>query len=172
MQDMKKKSLSGFARLGLIGLIFSMLTACGFQLRGSASLPFKTLWVAFNDTSPLGTELKRNIRSGTSTQLVSDPSQAEALLDVLGEERVKEILSLNSAGQVREYNLFYKFRFRVHDGKGKDFIPASEIVLKRNITVDDNNQLAKAAEENLLYRDMQSDVVQQLLRRLAAVKLE
>lgn len=167
-----KQNLQHLSKFILVSLVVTVLTACGFHLRGSASLPFKTLWVSFNDTSQLGTELKRNIRSGTSTQLVSDPKQAEALLDVLGEERVKEILSLNSAGQVREYNLFYKFRFRVHDGKGKDFIPATEIVLKRNITVDDNNQLAKAAEENLLYRDMQSDVVQQLLRRLAAIKLE
>jgi len=30
--------------------------------------------------------------------------------------------------------------------------------------------LAKESEEALLYRDMQSDLVQQILRRLAAIK--
>ena len=91
---------------------------------------------------------------------------------MIGEDREKEILSLNSAGQVREYNLFYKFTFRVHDAKGKYLIPQTQIVLKRNISVDETNLLAKTAEEALLYRDMQSDLVRQLLRRLAAIKIE
>ena len=155
-----------FAALALCAAV----AACGFQLRGSTELPFKTLWVGFSDASPLGTEFKRYIRSGTSTKLVTDAKDAEARLTVLGESRDKEILSLNSAGRVREYNLFYTFVFRVDDGKGRDFIPPTRITLKRNISVNENTQLAKEAEENLLYRDMQSDLVQQLLRRLAAIK--
>ena len=146
------------------------LAACGFQLRGSTELPFRTLWVGFSDASPLGTEFKRYIRSGTSTRLVDNAADAEARLEVLGESRNKEILSLNANGRVREYSLFYTFVFRVDDGKGRDFIPPTRITLKRDISVNENTQLAKEAEENLLYRDMQSDLVQQLLRRLAAAK--
>lgn len=147
-----------------------LLASCGFQLRGGAELPFRTLWVGFSDASPLGTEFKRYIRSGTSTRLVDDPLQAEARLQVLGESRDKEILSLNSNGRVREYNLFYTFVFKVDDGKGNDYIAPTRITLKRDISVNENTELAKAAEENTLYRDMQSDLVQQLLRRLAAAK--
>ena len=153
-----------------VALLTLVLAACGFQLRGSTELPFRTLWVGFSDASPLGTEFKRYIRSGTSTTLVDDPVKAEAKLQVLGETREKEILSLNADGRVREYNLFYTFVFRVDDGKGRDFIAPTRITLRRNISVNENTQLAKEAEENLLYRDMQSDLVQQLLRRLAAVK--
>ena len=160
----------GFGRL-LAGFLFlSALASCGFQLRGSTELPFRTLWVGFSDASPLGTEFRRYIRSGTSTRLVEDPNQAEARLQVLGESRDKEILSLNADGRVREYNLFYTFVFKVDDGKGRDFIVPTRITLKRNISVNENTQLAKEAEENLLYRDMQSDLVQQLLRRLAAAR--
>ena len=161
---------------GLIALTLLVLTgltaACGFQLRGSTELPFKTLWVGFSDASPLGTEFRRYIRSGTSTKLVEDATQAEARLMVLGESRTKEILSLNSAGRVREYSLFYTFVFKVDDGKGRDFISPTRITLKRDISVNENTQLAKEAEENLLYRDMQSDLVQQLIRRLGAIKPE
>ncbi len=147
-----------------------LVAACGFHMRGSTELPFRTLWVGFSDASPLGTEFRRNIRSGTSTRLVTDVNEAEARLQVLGESRDKEILSLNADGRVREYNLFYSFVFRVDDGKGRDFIPPTRITLRRNITVNENTELAKEAEENLLYRDMQSDLVQQLLRRLSAIK--
>ena len=151
-------------------MLVCALAACGFQLRGSTELPFKTLWVGFSDASPLGTEFRRYIRSGTSTKLVDDATQAEARLMVLGEARTKEILSLNSAGRVREYTLFYTFVFKVDDAKGRDFIAPTRITLKRDISVNENTQLAKEAEENLLYRDMQSDLVQQLIRRLGAVR--
>jgi len=152
--------------------LVALLASCGFQLRGSTELPFRTLWVGFSDASPLGTEFKRYIRSGTSTRLVDDPLQADARLQVLGEARDREILSLNVDGRVREYNLFYTFVFKVDDGKGRDYIAPTRITLKRNISVNENTELAKAAEENNLYRDMQSDLVQQLLRRLAAAKPE
>jgi LPS-assembly lipoprotein len=150
--------------------IVALLASCGFQLRGSTELPFRTLWVGFSDASPLGTEFRRYIRGGTSTKLVDDPTAAEAKLQVLSEARNKEILSVDGTGQVREYTLYYVFVFKVDDGKGRDYIAPTRITLKRDISVDNNTILAKQAEEDLLYRDMQSDLVQQLLRRLAAVK--
>ncbi len=164
------RMLPALLRVAACFLVLCALTACGFQLRGSTELPFRTLWVGFSDASPLGTEFKRYIRSGTSTRLVDNAVDAEARLQVLGESRNKEILSLNANGRVREYNLFYTFVFKVDDGKGRDFIPPTRITLRRDISVNENTQLAKEAEENLLYRDMQSDLVQQLLRRLAAAK--
>jgi LPS-assembly lipoprotein len=157
----------------LIALCFATLVAaCGFHLRGSTELPFRTLWVGFSDASPLGTEFRRYIRSGTSTRLVENAADAQARLMVLSESRDRDILSLDNTGQVREYVLYYIFVFKVDDGKGRDYISPTRITLKRDISVDNNTILAKQAEEELLYRDMQSDLVQQLLRRLAAVKPE
>lgn len=144
------------------------LAACGFHLRGQATLPFSTLYV--DSASTLGTELKRNIVAGTNTKLVERATEAQAQLNVMNENREKVILSFDSAGRVREYQLRYKFRFRVSDGKGQDFVPTSEIVLTRDITFNDAAVLAKESEEALLYRDMQTDMVQQVLRRLAAAR--
>ncbi|MEC5217032.1 LPS-assembly lipoprotein [Actimicrobium sp. GrIS 1.19] len=149
-----------------------MLSACGFHLRGSngeANLPFRSMMLGFTDTSPLGTELKRNIRAN-GTLIVTDPKAAEAILEVLSETREKIVLSLNSAGRVREYTLYYKLRFRVKDNKDVELLAPTEIVLKRDISFNESAVLAKEAEEGLLYRDMQTDLVQQILRRLAALK--
>ena len=169
-----RRRVSAFAgTTGTVVCAFIMvmvLASCGFQLRGSTELPFRTLWVGFSDASPLGTEFRRYIRGGTSTKLVDDPATAEAKLQVLSEARDREIRSVDGTGQVREYTLYYVFVFRVDDGHGRDFIAPTRITLKRDISVDNNTILAKQAEEDLLYRDMQSDLVQQLLRRLAAVK--
>jgi LPS-assembly lipoprotein len=56
----------------------------------------------------------------------------------------------------------------VHDGKGADYVPPATILLTRDITFNDSDVLAKETEEQLLFRDMQSDMVQQIMRRLAA----
>jgi len=154
-------------------VLAASVAACGFQLRGSTgqyNMPFQSIYLAFPETSPLGTELKRNLRAGEAVRIESDASKAQALFDVLGESRGKSILSLNSLGRVREYSLSYTLVFRVRDANNRELLGPTEITLRRNIAFDESQVLAKESEEALLYRDMQSDLVQQILRRLAAIK--
>ena len=157
--------------LSLIALL-ALLSACGFALRGPVALPFHSIYIGLPDSSPLGGELRRQIRANGQTQIVAEAKDAEVMLEVLGETRDKQILSLNSQGRVREYNLNYNFRFRVRNAVGKEFLAPVDIALKRSITFNEAQVLAKEAEEALLYRDMQSDLVQQIMRRLAVVKLD
>jgi LPS-assembly lipoprotein len=154
-------------------LIAASLPACGFKLRGSDgsyNMPFHSVYVAIPDTSPLGTELKRNLRAGGSVEIVDKPGVAQASVELVSEARGRSILSLNSLGRVREYQLTYTVVFRVRDLKGTDLLAPTEITLRRNMPFDETQVLAKEAEANLLYRDMQGDVVQQILRRMAALK--
>jgi len=150
-------------------LLALLLAACGFQLRGVAGLPFETLYVP-GATGGIALELKRNIQSGSATRVVDDPKAAEALLQFSEETRTKEILALSSAGRVREFRLVYRVGFRVGDGKGGDYLPPSTVTLTRDVTYDDAVALAKETEEQLLFRDMQADMVQQIMRRLAAAR--
>jgi LPS-assembly lipoprotein len=146
-----------------------MTTACGFQLRGTADVPFESLYVP-QSAGGIGLELKRSIQAGTRAKVVDDPRQAAAILEFTEETRLKEILSLTGQGRVREYLLRYRVGFRVHDGKGRDFLPHDTVSLLRDISFNDADVLAKESEEQLLYRDMQTDMVQQILRRLAAAR--
>lgn len=146
-----------------------LLAACGFQLRGAAALPFETLYVP-GATRGIALELKRNIQSGSATRVVDDPKAAEAHLLFSEETRGKEILALSSAGRVREFRLVYRVRFHVADGKGGDFLPPGTVTLTRDVTYDDAVALAKEAEELLLFQEMQADMVQQIMRRLAGAR--
>lgn len=149
------------------------LSGCGFQLRGSngeANLPFKTLYLGVPEASPLGAELKRNIRANGGTQIVTDPKGADARLEIMSETREKVIQSLNSQGRIRQYTLFYRVTFRVKGRTDVDLLPPTPIVLKRDLSFNESQVLAKEAEDALLYRDMQTDLVQQIVRRLAAIK--
>ncbi len=145
------------------------LAACGFQLRGTAELPFETLYMP-SASGGVALELTRNIQAGTRTTVVDDPKKAQAVMEFVRETREKVILSLTGAGRVREFQLRYVVGFRVHDGKGTEFIPASVIQLQRDVTFNDAEVLAKEAEEQLLYRDMQTDMVQQIMRRLSSAR--
>lgn len=146
-----------------------LLAGCGFRLRGTAHVPFETIHVP-GATAGIALDLKRNIEAGTRARVVDDPKAAQALLQVTEEARSREILSLTSAGRVREFQLRYRVGFRVHDGKGGEFVPASVIQLTRDMTYSDAEILAKEQEEQLLFRDMRTDMVQQILRRLATAK--
>jgi len=154
-------SLAAFA-------LAAFLPACGFQLRGTAALPFDTLYMPPITTAGIALDLKRSIQSGTRTTVVDDVKKAEAVLEFSQEAREKHILSLAATGRVREFQLRYRVAFRVHDGKGGEFLPLSTVELTREVTFNDTEVLAKETEEQLLYRDMQFDMVQQIMRRIAA----
>jgi LPS-assembly lipoprotein len=149
-----------------------LLAACGFQLRGAASLPFDTVYVQAPPTSQFAIHLKRVIASGSKARVVERPADAQVLLHVQSEQREKQVLSLSGGGRVREYLLRYRVTYRLTDNKSaQEYVGASEIVLQRDLSYNDSEALAKEAEEALLYRDMQNDAVQQLVRRLQAAKL-
>jgi LPS-assembly lipoprotein len=150
-------------------LLALVLAGCGFQLRGTADVPFQTIHVA-GATGGIALDLKRQIQAGTNAKVLDDPRAADAILLFTQELRDKEILSLTGTGRVREFRLNYRVGFRLHDGKGGDYLPQSTLVLSRDVTFNDSEVLAKEAEEALLFRDMQTDMVQQIMRRLAASK--
>jgi len=156
-------------RIALTPLLV-LVAACGFHLRGTADLPFNTLYMPGTTGTGIALDLARNIQAGTNAKVVEDPKGAEAILQFTTEAREKEILSLTGTGRVREFRLRYRVGFRVHDGKGNDFIPLNTLELTRDISFNDAEVLAKESEEQLLFRDMQSDMVQQILRRLSAAK--
>ena len=147
-----------------------LATGCGFHLRGQVKLPYGTVYVNGAQGSGLVLALQRVIRNSDAAKLVTRADQADGVVDILSEQNSKVILSLSGIGKVREYQLQYHVKYAVRDAKGKPIVPTTEIGLSRDMTYSDTQVLAKAEEEKLLYRDMQNDAAQQILRRMAAVK--
>ena len=150
------------------------LPGCGFAPRKAQVFSFQTLFSTLAETSPLGVELRRALQATGKVQVLTDSRQmpeADVVLESLADERVKVVLSTNAAGQVREFQLRLRFVFRLRSRDGTELISATELQQQRDISFSESAALAKEAEESLLYRDMQNDVVQQVLRRLAAVPM-
>ena len=153
--------------------VTATLGACGFKLRQAPDFAFSTLYLNAAESSPLGNELRRNIESTGKVKVLRDAkdmNNAEVILDLQQELRERVVVGLNSSGQVRELQLRLRVRFRLRTPAGAEPIPSTELLQQRDISYNETQALAKEAEEALLYRNMQSDIVQQMLRRLAAVK--
>lgn len=157
----------------LLALILAAaLTGCGFHLRGvgSSNLPYKTMHIALPETADVNIWLQRYIKASGSTEIVADAKAADAIFQQLGDSRQKTILSVNAQGRVREYRLQLIYTFRVVNQKGLVLVAPNEISLTRDISFDDSNILAKDLEEGLLWRDMNNDLVNQIMRRLSIIK--
>jgi LPS-assembly lipoprotein len=164
-------SWSSGARTAALALGATFLVAaCGFHLRGSAQLAFSTLYVTAPGNAPILAELRRAIAGNGGTTLVDKPAEAQALLDITAVVDDKQVLSLTGGGRVQEYALSKRVNFSLHDAAGKELMPAAEITIRRSYTFNESEVLARLAEEERTLREMQTDAVQQILRRLQAAK--
>lgn len=148
------------------------LAACGsgFHLRGEADYPFKTLFLQTPPSLAMAPDLKRSLDNISTIKLAATAAAAEVTLEVNSVEDTKSILSLSGGGKVAEYLLSKRVLFRVHDNEGRDWLPTSEVLVRRSYTYSDTETLAKEAQEQRLLREMQIDAVQQVVRRLQNAK--
>jgi len=146
------------------------LTGCGFQLRGAQELRFRTVQLTgFKPHSPLEKELRRAINASKTTLVVDSGGEAQAILEAVSDRRERNVVATTSAGQVRQISLRVRFTFRLRTPSDRELIGPTELLLGRDISYNESEALAKEQEEALLYREMQTDIVSQIMRRLAAV---
>lgn len=148
----------------------ALVAGCGFELRQAPQFAFRSIYVAGSPGSALVRDIKRSIATAKDIAVVEDPAAAQVVLDVLLDRREKVVVGINATGQVREFQLRARFQFRLRTAQGKELIPQTELLQQRDISYTETAALAKESEEQVLYRDMQADIAQQLMRRLAAVK--
>ena len=160
---------ASFRLLAALGGAFA-LTACGFHLRGDVAYAFGTLYIQAPAAPQFALELKRRLEGGGETRLVATAGEAQAILEVTSVVDDKGVLSLSGGGRVREYLLTKRIAFSVHDAAGRDWLPASEFSIRRSYTFNESEVLAREAQEQRLLKEMQTDAVQQVVRRLQAAK--
>ena len=148
------------------------LSGCGFRLRNSQEFAFTTIAITPTAGSPVAQDLARYFgKASVPLAPIAGSAPAEVVLQIVQEARERNIVAVNASGQVRELQLWIRLKFKVRTAQGIDLIDTTEISQQRDISFSESSALAKEAEEVLLFRDMQRDIVQQMLRRLAALKL-
>lgn len=157
------------AGVALIGL-----SGCGYKLRQAPKFAFDSVRIAGSESTPVARELRAALLANglqvltTATPAAGAPAQV--VLTVVTDQRERVAVGQTAAGQVRELQLRTRFTFRLRTLAEKELIEDTELLLERDLSFSETAVLSKDAEEALLYRDMATDVVQQVVRRLAAVK--
>jgi LPS-assembly lipoprotein len=144
------------------------LTACGFEMRGTADLAFKTLYIQGSNLS-IKKDLIRSLKVNGVT-VVEDAEKAELLLDLMGERRRQVILSLSGGGVVREFELVYNVDFRLRSPGQENWGQVQTIEGRRDYSFDDTDTLAKQFEQERLFEDMRNDAVREMMRLLVVQK--
>jgi LPS-assembly lipoprotein len=157
-------------RAFLVAATALVLAGCGFHLRGAATFAFDSVYLNSSGSPQFNNELRRALVGAGSAKISDSAAAAQVVLDIPVIQDDKEVLSLSSAGAVREFQLIKRVSFRLHDKEGADWMPAGEIVIRRAYTFNETQALARDLEEQRLQRDMQTDAIAQILRRLQAAR--
>jgi LPS-assembly lipoprotein len=150
-------------------VLAATIAGCGFHLRGDVQYVFSTAYLNAPAGSPIAAELKRYLDSG-GTKITETATAAQVTIDLSLVADDKQVLSLSGSGRVSEYSLIKRVTVSVHDSTGHDWMPAAEIVVRRSYSFNESEVLAREAQEARILKEMQTDAVQQIVRRLQSAK--
>ncbi len=150
----------------------ALLSGCGFQLRGAPKLSFHRIYLSGTLDRGLDNEVRTALTRDAGLTLVAKPDLAEVVFYISPLIKDKQILTLNAQGTVSQFTLLSQLKFRATDSEGNELLAPTDITISRLFNYNDVQILAKQSEEQLLYRDMQHELVQQMLRRLATIKFK
>jgi LPS-assembly lipoprotein len=147
-----------------------LLTGCGFELKRVAALQFDSIALTgFAPRSPLAQELRTTLERTVTVK--ESPAQAQVVFQALSDERIRRAVAFTASGQVRDIQLRSLLRYRAQTPSERELIPDSKIELIREMTFIEGKALGKEQEEQDLFREMQSDIVLQLMLRLSTIRL-
>lgn len=154
------------------------LAGCGFRLRGSGvTLAFKSIELRGAGSVAVVQQLQDQLRASGVTVVEPQPAaqgtspvEPDVVLTLLQDQRERVVVGTAVAGQVRELQLRHTVRFHLRTPTGKELIEEATIQQVRELSYSETQALAKEAEEALLFDDMRSGVVRQIMTRLAAVR--
>ena len=143
-----------------------VLAGCGFHLRGQYVVP-EAMAVTFVEGDPrsqIVIGLKRNLRNN-SAQVTEQKEAATAVLRVFDERTGRRVLSVDSGGDVTEYEVYYAVSFQLiyPDEAPK---PAQTLRLTRDYVFDREGVLGSGGEEETLRSEMRSSLVRLIMQRL------
>lgn len=151
----------------LVLMLSALLSACGFHLRGDTPLAFKSAYVS--GSTVINVPLKKHL-SKQGVTVLDNAETAELQVELIKEENERRILSLNGSGAVSEYEFYYRVHYRTKLSSDELWSTPLTMEARRDLTYKDADVLAKQAEEKLLVKDMRTEVLNGVVRRISALK--
>jgi LPS-assembly lipoprotein len=166
-RNLNRRLLIQGALLGLFSV--SGISACGFHLRGSVNIPYKSILISGRPSPQLRYDLERIIATGTNVNVVTSGKDADLILDIVSEDSTRQILTYTATGQISAYRLNNRVVFRAFDNTGAEVIAESDIYVIRDLDFTTATVLASDIQQQQFLESMRSDLALQILRRIATL---
>jgi len=147
-----------------------LLSACGFQLRGSVELPPVLSVTMLQSNDPWeGTAAALRIElESAGAKITTQADEATAVLKLFGERSQRRVLSVGSGGKASEYELFEEVSFTLHDSEGHELLKKQTLRMIRDLVFDENQLLGKVSEADELREQMRRSLARQIITRIRA----
>ncbi len=149
-------------------LLLIVISSCGFHLRGMTEISYKTISLEGKELS-LTKNLKK-ILNTNKVAIVSSTENPELRVEFLSEESEKRILSLSGQGLVREFEIFYRVRYRIKASDSEIWSQENIIETRKDFTYSDSNLIGKEEEERQLNEAMRIEAITSLFNQIQVIK--
>ncbi len=149
-------------------LLLLVITSCGFHIRGMTEISFKTISLEGKELS--FTKNLKKILNTNKVAIVSPTENPELRVELLSEESEKRILSLSGQGLVREFEIFYRVRYRIKTSDSEIWSQENIIETRKDFTYSDSNLIGKEEEERQLNEAMRNEAITNLFNQIQLIK--
>ena len=155
----------------LLALTALLLSACGFELRGTgggSALPEDWRQMHLVSQSP-NSEFTRVLESTFAASGVNwvEREAATHVLRLGPEQFAQSNLSVNAQARAAEFDLQMKATFVVLDADGRGIMPSTTAAVNKQMENDPRNVVGKAEEVRILRSELRSELATQILRRIS-----
>ena len=158
-----------FIQKKLIALLMLLIiSSCGFHMRGMTEISFKTISLEGKELS--FTKNLKKVMNSNKVAIVSSTENPELRVELLSEESEKRILSLSGQGLVREFEIFYRVRYRVKTIDSEIWSQENIIETRKDFTYSDSNLIGKEEEERQLNEAMRNEAITNLFNQIQLIK--
>ncbi|CAM8371059.1 LPS assembly lipoprotein LptE [Candidatus Methylopumilus planktonicus] len=158
-----------FIQKKLIALLMLLIiSSCGFHMRGMTEISFKTISLEGKELS--FTKNLKKVLNSNKVAIVSPTENPELRVELLSEESEKRILSLSGQGLVREFEIFYRVRYRVKTIDSEIWSQENIIETRKDFTYSDSNLIGKEEEERQLNEAMRNEAITNLFNQIQLIK--
>ncbi|MEZ5673656.1 MAG: hypothetical protein R3E08_15280 [Thiotrichaceae bacterium] len=147
------------------------MSSCGFQLRGSGGLQFKSIYVKSEAADRISNEIKQLLTDEPIT-LAASETEAQIVLHLQNETLDRRTVTV-SAGveRIEEIELNYHVEVEVRASDTTPLLKKRALDLVRDYSFDNQAMLAMDTEEQTLREDLLQDMMMQIMRILRVVKV-
>ena len=151
-------------------LMASLVSGCGFHLRGAINLPDSIRSVAVTSPDVKLRDVLVDRLESNNVIVVGGPTADSAHIEISSANFGREVRTIDDRGKATGYVLILRVGYKVVDSAGKELVKPSTATARRDYNFNEDQLLSATREEELLRDEMREDAAQGILRKMSRIR--